>query len=58
MATKANDENQKNEDPQLDSSISSLGNPPPIQKHPNINCRKEKTIKELKIISVIKKEAL
>ena len=49
---------KKNEDPQLDSSISGLGNPPPIQKHPNINCRKEKTIKELKIISVIKKEAL
>ena len=34
---------KKNADPQLDSSTSRLGNPPPIQKHPNINYRKEKT---------------
>ena len=27
----------------LDSSTSDLGNPPPIQKHPHINYRKEKT---------------
>ena len=32
MATKQNDENKKNADPQLDSSTSGLGNPPPIQK--------------------------
>ena len=43
MATKTNYENQKNADPQLDSSTSDLGNPPPIQKQPNINYRKEKT---------------
>ena len=41
-ATKQNDENQKNADPQLDSSTSGLGNPPPIQKKPNINYRREK----------------
>ena len=35
MATKQNDENQKNADPQLDSSISGLRNPPPIQKLPH-----------------------
>ena len=58
MATKANDENQKNTDPQLDSSISSLGNLPPSQKHTNINCLKEKTIEELKIMSLIKEETL
>ena len=77
MATKQDDENQKNTDPLSDSSTSGLGNPPPIQEQPNINYRKEKTsinslgtlqnlqrmifsslatIKELKIISVIKKE--
>ena len=70
---------KKNANPQLDSSTSGLGNPPPVQKQPNINQRKEKpninsleafielvendifkltTIKELKIISVIKKEML
>ena len=43
MATKQDDENQKNAHPQLDSSTSGLGNPPPIQKQPNINYRKEKT---------------
>ena len=44
METKPNDENLKNADPQSDSSISGLGNPPPIQKHPNLNCREEKTV--------------
>ena len=43
MATKQNDENHKNADPQLDSSTSGLGNPPPIQKQPNMNYQKEKT---------------
>ena len=44
MATKQNDENKKkNPDPQLNSSTSGLGNPPPIQMQPNINYRKEKT---------------
>ena len=43
MANKQNDENKKYADPQLDSSTSGLRNPPPIQKQPNINCRKEKT---------------
>ena len=43
MATKQNDENQKNTNPQLDSSTSGLENPPPIQKQPNINYRKETT---------------
>ena len=41
MATRQNDENQKNADQQLDSSTSGIGNPPPIQPH--INYRKEKT---------------
>ena len=43
MATKQDDENQKNADPLSDSSTSGLGNPPPIQKQSNINYRKEKT---------------
>ena len=33
---------KKNADPQLDSSTSGLGNPPPVQKKPNINYRREK----------------
>ena len=41
MATRQNDENQKNADQQLDSSTSGIGNPPPIQLH--INYRKEMT---------------
>ena len=44
METKQNDENKKeNADPQIHSSASGLGNPPPIQKQSNINYRKEKT---------------
>ena len=44
MATKPNDENKKNEDPQLNSKNTlNIGNPPPIQKQPNKNCKKEKT---------------
>ena len=43
MATKQNDEHQKNADPLFDSSTSGLGNPPPIQKQSNIIYRKEKT---------------
>ena len=43
MATKPNHKNQKNADPHLDSSTMGPGNPPPIQKQPNINYRKEKT---------------
>ena len=42
MVTKQNDENKKNADPRLDSSTSGLRNPPPIQKQPIINCRKER----------------
>ena len=39
MATKPNDENKKNEDPQLNSKNTlNIGNPPPIQKQPNKNC--------------------
>ena len=45
MATKANDENQKNVDPQLALSTSGLRNSPPIQNQPNINYRTEKTNK-------------
>ena len=41
-ATKQDDENKKNGDPQLDSSTLGLRNPPPIQKLPYINYRKEK----------------
>ena len=41
-ATKQDDENKKNGDPQLDSSTLGLRNPPPIQKLPHINYRKEK----------------
>ena len=43
MATKQNDENEKNADPQLDSRTSGLGNPLPIQKQRYINYQKEKT---------------
>ena len=43
METKQNDENKKeNADPQIHSSASGLGNPPPIQKQSNINYRKER----------------
>ena len=44
-ATKHDDQNQKNADPQLDPSTSSLAVSPPIQKQPHINYRKEKTNK-------------
>ena len=43
MATKQNEENKKNANPQLDSSTSGLRNLPPIQKQSNIVYRKEKT---------------
>ena len=43
MVTKQNDENQKNTDPQLDSSKSGLENPCPVQKQSNIHYWKEKT---------------
>ena len=42
MATKQDDENQKNADPLLNSSTSGLVISPQIQKQPHINYRKEK----------------
>ena len=42
-ATRHDDQNKKNADPQLDSRTSGLGISPPIQKQPHINYRKEKT---------------
>ena len=42
MATKQDDENKKNADPQFDSSTLGLGNLPPVQRQPHINYRKEK----------------
>ena len=44
MASKPNDENEKNADRHLDSrNTLGLGNLPPIQKQPNINYQKKKT---------------
>ena len=42
MATKQDDDNEKNADPLLYSSTSGLVISPPIQKQPHINYRKEK----------------
>ena len=53
MVTKPNDENQKNADPQLDSSTMGPGNPPPIQKQPNTNYRKEKNINSLETFTAL-----
>ena len=41
-AFKKESENPKIADPQLDSNTPGLVNPPPIQKQPHINYRKEK----------------
>ena len=54
VATKPNDENQKNAVPQLDSSTSGLRNPPPIQKHVVYRIRGH-VLLSLKVIVILKR---